>query len=82
MSEKEKREYDTFIDYARSAWGMIDNARREGREEGMEKGMEKGMEEGKREGAHQKALEIALALKRAGLSPGQIAEVTGLPVAE
>ena len=85
MNEKEKREYDTFIDYARSAWGMIDNARREGREEGreegIEKGMEKGMEEGKREGAHQKALEIALALKRAGLSPDQIAEVTGLPVA-
>ena len=30
INEKEKREYDTFIDYARSAWGMIDNARREG----------------------------------------------------
>ena len=62
MSEREKREYDTFIDYARSAWGMIDNARREG--------------------AHQKALEIALALKQQGLSPDQIAEVTGLPVIE
>nr|VFK09320.1 MAG: conserved hypothetical protein (putative transposase or invertase) [Candidatus Kentron sp. LPFa] len=82
MNEKEKREYDTFIDYARSAWGMIDNARREGREEGIEKGMEKGMEDGKREGAHQKALEIALALKQQGLSPEQIAKVTGLPVAE
>nr|VFK39057.1 MAG: conserved hypothetical protein (putative transposase or invertase) [Candidatus Kentron sp. SD]VFK43928.1 MAG: conserved hypothetical protein (putative transposase or invertase) [Candidatus Kentron sp. SD] len=82
MSEKEKREYDTFMDYARSAWGMIDSARREGREEGIEKGMEKGMEEGKREGAHQKALEIALALKRAGLSPDEIAKLTGLPVAE
>nr|VFK11202.1 MAG: conserved hypothetical protein (putative transposase or invertase) [Candidatus Kentron sp. LPFa]VFK27569.1 MAG: conserved hypothetical protein (putative transposase or invertase) [Candidatus Kentron sp. LPFa] len=74
MSEKEKCEYDTFIDYARSAWGMIDNARKEG--------MEKGMEKGKQEGARQKALEIALALKQQGLSPDQIAEVTGIPIAE
>nr|VFK23482.1 MAG: hypothetical protein BECKLPF1236B_GA0070989_13612 [Candidatus Kentron sp. LPFa] len=44
--------------------------------------MEKGMGEGKREGAHQKALEIALALKRAGLSPDEIAKVTGIPIAE
>ncbi len=78
MSEREKREYDTFIDYARSAWGMIDNARREGREEGKKEGRE----EGKREGAHQKAREIALALKRQGLSPDEIAKATGIPVAE
>ena len=74
MNEREKREYDTFMDYARSAWGMIDNARREGREEGKK--------EGREEGARQKAWEIALVLERQGLSSEQIAKATGMPVAE
>nr|VFK53180.1 MAG: conserved hypothetical protein (putative transposase or invertase) [Candidatus Kentron sp. TC] len=50
MNEREKREYDTFMDYARSAWGMIDNARREGREEGKKEGREEGKKEGREEG--------------------------------
>ena len=82
MNEREKREYDTFMDYARSAWGMIDNARREGREEGKKEGREEGKKEGREEGARQKAREIALVLERQGLSSEQIAKATGMPVAE
>nr|VFK38314.1 MAG: conserved hypothetical protein (putative transposase or invertase) [Candidatus Kentron sp. TC] len=90
MNEREKREYDTFMDYARSAWGMIDNARREGREEGKKEGREEGKKEGREEGkkegreegARQKAWEIALVLERQGLSSEQIAKATGMPVAE
>ena len=82
MNEREKREYDTFMDYARSAWGMIDNARREGREEGKKEGREEGKKEGREEGARQKAREIALVFERQGLSSEQIAKATGMPVAE
>nr|VFK13162.1 MAG: conserved hypothetical protein (putative transposase or invertase) [Candidatus Kentron sp. LPFa]VFK29264.1 MAG: conserved hypothetical protein (putative transposase or invertase) [Candidatus Kentron sp. LPFa] len=33
MDERERRRFDRHVDYARSEWGMIDHARREGREE-------------------------------------------------
>nr|VFK79104.1 MAG: conserved hypothetical protein (putative transposase or invertase) [Candidatus Kentron sp. SD] len=46
MDEKEKRRYDTFLDYARSSRGMIDHARQEGIEEGLQQGLEQGMERG------------------------------------
>nr|VFK44230.1 MAG: conserved hypothetical protein (putative transposase or invertase) [Candidatus Kentron sp. SD] len=36
MDEVERRRFDKHVDYARSEWGMIDHARREGREEGRE----------------------------------------------
>jgi predicted transposase/invertase (TIGR01784 family) len=50
----------------------------EGREEGKEEGREKGKEEGREEGKEEKALQIARNLKKIGLPPEQIIEVTGL----
>nr|VFK10980.1 MAG: conserved hypothetical protein (putative transposase or invertase) [Candidatus Kentron sp. LPFa] len=37
MDEGERRRFDKHVDYARSEWGVIDHARREGREEERER---------------------------------------------
>ena len=41
MDEGERRRFDRHVDYARSEWGIIDHARREGREEGREEERER-----------------------------------------
>nr|VFK06474.1 MAG: conserved hypothetical protein (putative transposase or invertase) [Candidatus Kentron sp. LPFa]VFK22899.1 MAG: conserved hypothetical protein (putative transposase or invertase) [Candidatus Kentron sp. LPFa] len=41
MDEGERRRFDRHVDYARSEWGVIDHARREGREEGREEERER-----------------------------------------
>jgi len=54
MDEQERRRFDKHIDYVRSEWGTIEDARQEGlakgREEGLEEGLAKGREEGREEG--------------------------------
>jgi len=40
MDEGERRRFDKHIDYARSEWGMIEDARQDGLEEGLAKGRE------------------------------------------
>ena len=53
-----------------------------GLQKGMQEGMEKGMKEGKREGELNKAKEIARKMREKGMSADDIAEMTGLSVAE
>jgi predicted transposase/invertase (TIGR01784 family) len=55
----------------------------EARKKGLEEGLEKGRKEGRQEGLEAGKMETALNLLRANLlSPDQIAEVTGLEIAE
>ena len=53
-----------------------------GMAEGLEKGMAEGMEKGMAEGELRKQREIALEMKKGGISPEQIALFTGLTVEE
>ena len=50
--------------------------------EGMEKGIAQGMEKGRSEGAYNKAIETARNFLNMGLSAEQVAQGTGLPLAE
>jgi len=40
LNERKRRRFDKHIDYARSEWGTIEDARQEGLEEGLAKGRE------------------------------------------
>lgn len=53
-----------------------------GMEEGIAKGMKEGMKEGIEEGATMEKQRIAQILKKSGMSLNEIAEITGLPIAE
>jgi len=54
LDERERRRFDKHMDYARSEWGTIEDARQEGLEEGLVKGrkegLERGLEKGREEG--------------------------------
>nr|VFJ42273.1 MAG: conserved hypothetical protein (putative transposase or invertase) [Candidatus Kentron sp. FW] len=86
MNEIERGRFEAHIDRVRSEWGMIAYAREEGFEEGRRIGRQKALEEsrkrGKEKGARDRSLEIARALKKKGLLPGQIAELTGISLSE
>nr|VFK19700.1 MAG: conserved hypothetical protein (putative transposase or invertase) [Candidatus Kentron sp. LPFa] len=82
MSEAERRQFEAHVDHTRSAWGTITHAREEGIEEGMQMGREEGIEEGIKQGTHERSLEIARVLKREGLPPERIAELTGISLSE
>jgi len=49
LDERERRRFDKHMDYARSEWGMIEDARQEGLEEGLAKGRKEGVAEGREE---------------------------------
>jgi predicted transposase/invertase (TIGR01784 family) len=60
----------------------LEQGRVEGLEAGLKKGLEKGLEKGRLEGQKQMQLQIARALKQAGLSESAIANHTDLPLEE
>jgi predicted transposase/invertase (TIGR01784 family) len=71
MSEQERRAYEKYLISRASEKDMIESAY----DEGIEKGIEKGVEKGR--------AEVALNMLRTGLlATDQIAEVTGLSIAE
>ena len=90
MSSEERAAYERHLDNLRIQNDVLSTARMEGWDEGMqkgiqkgiEKGMEEGMKEGKREGELNKAKEIARKMREKGMSADDIAEMTGLSVAE
>lgn len=46
---RERRRFEKHVDYARSEWGTIEDARQEGLEEGLAKGRREGVAEGREE---------------------------------
>ncbi|MBO5251240.1 MAG: hypothetical protein J6B31_04495, partial [Bacteroidaceae bacterium] len=54
----------------------------EGMEKGLKEGLEKGLEKGLAEGERKSKAEIALNLKKAGMTPEFISQITGLSTEE
>ena len=86
MSDEERHAYDEHVNAIMIQNDVLGNARREGLEEGLAKGLEKGRAKGLEEGLA-KGLEKGRAEEKkatakkmlaAGLSPKQIADITGL----
>jgi predicted transposase/invertase (TIGR01784 family) len=86
---QERDAYQASLKYYRDLKNVIDTAYDDGLNEGMEQGMAKGMEQGMAKGieqeraaAYQERLNTARNLKNLGLSNEQIAQVSGLSLAE
>lgn len=78
MTPKERRAYDEHIDAIMVQNDVLETAREEGREEGREIGREEGREEGRAEAM----ASMALNMKRHGMQPQSISEITGLSIEE
>ncbi|MDR1324657.1 MAG: Rpn family recombination-promoting nuclease/putative transposase [Treponema sp.] len=74
------RAYERYEKMASDWTSSINGARREGIQEGMQKGRQEGIQEGMQKGRQEGQREIAVKMKRRGLSFDQIAEDTGLSV--
>lgn len=83
---QERQDYEDSLKVYRDLKNVLDTAElrglQKGMEKGMEKGMQKGMEKGMKKGRAEGLLEgkktIARNLKAIGLSPEQIAKVSGM----
>jgi len=85
MDEQERRRFDKHIDYVRSEWGTIEDARQEGLAKGREEGREEGLEEGFAKGCeeerkrHERGRKILVkSLHDNGIAIEIIAESVGL----
>ncbi len=88
LPDRERRAYDRYMESVRHMRSLFytsrddgySEGRAEGRAEGLVEGRIAGRAEGKEEGRTERAVEIARQLKAMGLSDGQIAQATGLPL--
>ena len=79
--EEQKLYYDNYKAY-RDIHNAVDTARREGKEEGRAEGEAKGRAEGEAKGRTEEKLALAQKMKARGIPVADIAEMTGLSVAE
>ena len=90
MTDKERHAYDAHMDDIMVQNDVLDTAKMEGRAEGraeglaeeMAKGLAKGHEKGLAEGREAAILAMARRMKEKGMPLAEIAEMTGLSVAE
>ena len=86
MTAEERQKYNISIDTYRTNLAVMQNERAEGWAEGHAEGRAEGRAEGEaidmQKGERQKALSIAQSLKAIGMSPSQIAQLTGLDEAD
>ena len=88
LSDEEQRIYKRHWENVRYQKSMLLERYEEGYDKGEAVGIEKGraegeavgIEKGRAEGEQKKALDIARQMKQAGISPGQIARMTGLAI--
>ena len=78
MSDQERHAYDEHLNAIMIQNDVLDSARTEGREEGRLEGREEGREEGRME----ERLKNAREMKKHGLSPDVIAQISGLSLEE
>ncbi|EHQ25436.1 Rpn family recombination-promoting nuclease/putative transposase [Mucilaginibacter paludis] len=80
LTKEEKAMYDSSLkakwDYENSIAFAEERGIEKGREEGMEKGMEKGIEKGIEKGKY----DVAIEMKKEGITNSQIAKFTKLPI--
>lgn len=86
LTDEEKRAYERYLDAVRYQRSVIGTGWDEGREEGFKEGLKIGFKEifekNKMEGDKAARLSIALRMKKVGMSPQQIADMTNLPLEE
>ncbi len=80
MKDKERRAYDSYLEYLGREIGILAAAKEEGIEEGMEKGIEKGIEKGMEKGIEKGREEVAKNLLLMGMSHQEVARATGLSI--
>lgn len=78
MSPEDKARYIRHMENLRIQWDVLTTAREEGLDEGREEGRKEGREEGMKEGVFQ----TVKSMKKLGLSPEIIRQVTGLSADE
>ncbi|WP_133513143.1 Rpn family recombination-promoting nuclease/putative transposase [Candidatus Thiosymbion oneisti] len=78
MDERERRRFDKHIDYVRSEWGMIEDARQDGLEVGLARGREEGLEEGLAKGREEERRILVKSLYDNGIAIETIATSVGL----
>ena len=78
MSPKERMAYDEHLNAVMIQNDVLDTAKLEGRMEGLAEGRAQGIEEGR----HKERMQHALKMKAKGMSPEDIAEITGLTAEE
>jgi len=82
LTDEEKRAYDRHLESVMYQRSVIETGIDEGLEEGLKKGREEGLKKGREEGDKTARLSIAQTMKKAGMSPQQIADMTSLPLEE
>lgn len=82
LSPSEKRQYYSDMEAIRYQRSVISTGWIEGRAKGLEEGIQQGMEKGMAEGKTESQREIAVKMKKQGLSADIIAQCTGLPAEE
>lgn len=80
LPEDDKRSYLRYVESVRHMRSLFDTSREDGYQEGRAAGMREGMKEGMKEGYEKRSKEIAVQMKKMGMSVKQIAEITGLSV--
>ena len=78
FSQQEMYDYEESLKNFRDWYSVITTAERKGRSEGREEGRKEGLEEGMKVGWAKAALDIARNMKRQGMDPESIAQITGL----
>ena len=82
LSKEERLKYDEGIKKYRDTLCVMDFAINNGRKEGIEQGRKQGIEEGRKEGRKEVRLENARKVKQKGYPIEDIADITGLTMAE
>ncbi|MEM7402997.1 MAG: hypothetical protein AAF310_03145 [Myxococcota bacterium] len=78
LSDAQRRSYDRYIERPADEQSYYESTYVRGHDEGHQKGLQKGLQEGHEQGAKNKAIEIAKALKAAGVDLATIAATSGL----
>ena len=79
MTQTMDREVSNMCNLSQAVW---EEATAEGMKHGMEQGMKQGMEQGMKQGWANAQLASARKMKEKGYAADEIAEITGIPLAE
>ena len=82
LSEENRIAYDKALDRFRVNRIVEEDIREAALEEGRKQGLEQGLEQGVRQGLKQAKMELALQMKRDGVSQDMICKYTGLSAGE
>ena len=82
LSEKQRQEYDRYIEGLRDERSLIETHYSDGERAGIEKGERIGIEKGERIGIEKEKRETARKLKGIGLETVQISEITGMTASQ